>query len=90
MDMTKLFLRIDSNAENSIISMLITAARQLIEAQTGVYLVSRNFKTFLPRFPGDGAKWWDGMIDRQKYGGGRICTIWVRVWIRRVLIRVNP
>lgn len=59
----KLFLRIDSAAENAIIMMLISAARQLIEAQTGITLVSRDFKTFLPRFPGDPSKWWDGMIE---------------------------
>lgn len=58
---TKAFLRIDSSAEDAWFSMAITAARQQIEAMTGMLMVSRNFKAFMPRFPGDGAVWWDGV-----------------------------
>ena len=25
--------------------------------------------------------WWGPMIGGERYSGGRICTIWVRVWI---------
>lgn len=62
-DELKAWLRKDDSSEDVLLGELITSARQSIEDQTGVLLVSRAFQLFNPRFAGDPSRWWDGVIE---------------------------
>jgi len=47
----KLFLRVDGSEEDSLITMLIAAARRRAEFLTGRYLISQDWKITLDGFP---------------------------------------
>lgn len=59
---TRLHLRISHDAEDSLISGLITTARMLCEQVTGMALINRDYSLWLDCWPGqENLPWWDGM-----------------------------
>jgi uncharacterized phiE125 gp8 family phage protein len=50
----KLYLRIDSADEDALIATLVTAARLLIEAASGRFLVTQGWRLVLDRWPSGG------------------------------------
>lgn len=60
----KLHLKIDHAADDDVLNRLIKTAREIVEAHTGLALITRTVKLFLDRWPADDAikgAWWDGM-----------------------------
>ena len=57
----KAHMRIDSAADDSLISALITAAREAAEAHTRRALVSQTWRLTLDGFPAPPLPWWDGV-----------------------------
>lgn len=61
----KLHLRVDSNAEDSIITDLIIASRRLAEKFTSRVFITQTWDLFLDEFPQNKRKrdsdWWDGV-----------------------------
>lgn len=47
----KAFLRIDGDAEDTLVDALIPAARRVVEAQTGRILMAQTWRFFLDRWP---------------------------------------
>jgi uncharacterized phiE125 gp8 family phage protein len=50
----KLHLRLDGSAEDALLTGLIAAARQYLEADTGLALISRTLRFYLDDWPTDG------------------------------------
>lgn len=64
---TKLFLRIDTSGEDSLIGTLITAARNMAEDYTNSAFCTQTWTLFLDQFPyGRTDKWWDGVVQASK------------------------
>lgn len=57
----KTFLRIDSSDEDTLLSNLITAARQSAESYTGRAFITQTWKMFLDGWPYGKGEWWDGV-----------------------------
>jgi hypothetical protein len=57
----KLYLRVDSTADDSLIDILIAAARQMVEEHIGRSLITQHWTLWLDRFPGGNEPWWDGV-----------------------------
>lgn len=47
----KAFLRIDHDAEDTLVDALVTAARRFVEAETGRILIDQTWRFFLDRWP---------------------------------------
>ena len=52
--------RIDSSADDALITSLITAARQWAEKYTGRAFITQTWQLTLDMIPGASGKWWDG------------------------------
>ena len=70
----KLHARIDTSADDSLISNLITGARQWAENYTGRALINQTWQMALDLWPAASEEWWDGMregpisaLDRVNY-----------------------
>jgi uncharacterized phiE125 gp8 family phage protein len=50
----KSHLRLDGSAEDALLTSLITAARQYLEAGTGLALITRTLRVYLDGWPADG------------------------------------
>lgn len=50
----KAMLRVDHSSEDFLIASLVTAARELVEEQTGRALITQTWDMQVPRFPADG------------------------------------
>jgi hypothetical protein len=60
----KLFLRVDSTADNDLITTLITTARQIAEDYTLRAFITQTWNLWLDRFPwGRKEPWWDGVVE---------------------------
>jgi hypothetical protein len=58
----KAWLKVDYNDEDSLIDLLISAARERCESFTGLSLVSQQWVAYLPYWPMQSPEeWWDGM-----------------------------
>jgi hypothetical protein len=58
----KTFLRIDHSTDDSLVTGLISAARQICESVTGRSLITRSYSLYLDHWPGTTALgWWDGV-----------------------------
>lgn len=59
---TKAWLKVDHNAEDVLIQLLITAARERCEAMTGLSLMVQQWVAYLPHWPiKQEVAWWDGV-----------------------------
>lgn len=69
----KTYLRVSGSAEDSLISVLITAARQRVEEYIERALVTQTWDLWLDRFPlGTDAPYWNGVVQwsrRELYNG---------------------
>lgn len=60
----KAYLRVSHDSEDSIISAMISAARQACENHTGRAFITRTYSFYMDAWPSLGKKeWWDGMRD---------------------------
>ena len=57
----KAHMRIDSAADDSLITALITAVRETAESHTRRALVTQTWRLTLDRFPTSPLPWWDGV-----------------------------
>lgn len=51
---TKLHLRLDGSDEDTLVASLIRTAREHLERETGLCLISQSWRLYLDRWPGDG------------------------------------
>ena len=51
LDEAKAWLRIDGNEEDNLVSSLIEAARQMVERQTGLLLISQSWRLGMDKWP---------------------------------------
>lgn len=70
----KLYLRIDNNEEDSLLTMMIASARQMAEEYTLRSFITQTWTLWLDRLPlSKSNNWWDGVKDghiREFLGGG--------------------
>ncbi len=61
----KLHLKVENTADDTLISDLISSARELCEKETGRAFITQTWQLFLDRFPfaPNGDEWWDGTRD---------------------------
>jgi len=57
LDDVKLFLRIDASDEDSLLSMLLSAATEYVEGHVGQALITQTRKLTLDKFPADWTDW---------------------------------
>jgi hypothetical protein len=62
----KAFAQIDSSADDTMLTALITAARRYVEKRTGLALINQTWVAVLDRWPGRNGRgfsepWWDGV-----------------------------
>lgn len=48
------FLRLNGTGEDALLSGLLRAARETLEAQTGLVLIKQSLRLYVDRWPGDG------------------------------------
>lgn len=53
--------RIDGSADDTYLTALITAAREMVERDTGRCLITQTWRLTLDDWPGGGDLWWDGV-----------------------------
>ena len=56
-------LGIDGTADDTLLSMYITASREHAEQMTGLALITQTWTLTLDAWPGHGEPWWDGVRD---------------------------
>jgi hypothetical protein len=61
LDDVKAQLSIDGAADDTILTMYITAARQHAENMTGLALITQTWELVLDAWPTQGEPWWDGV-----------------------------
>ncbi len=59
----KLHARIDTSADDTLLTTLITAARQWAEAYTGRAFINQTWQMALDMWPAVAEEWWDGVRD---------------------------
>lgn len=58
----KTYLRVDHSNDDSLVTGMISAARQLCEGYTGRSLITRSYSLYLDRWPGKASSaWFDGV-----------------------------
>jgi uncharacterized phiE125 gp8 family phage protein len=71
----KLQARIDTTADDSLVTNLVTGARQWAEQYTGRALVNQTWQMWLDLWPAAVEEWWDGVRDGPVTGLDRITFI---------------
>lgn len=71
----KLQARIDTTADDALVTDLIIGARQWVEQYTGRALITQTWQLWLDLWPGAVEKWWDGVRDGPVTGLDDISTI---------------
>lgn len=57
----KSYLRVETTADDAVITSLITAARQWAEQFTGRVFITQTWRLWLDQWPCGNTQWWDGM-----------------------------
>lgn len=60
----KLQARIDTTADDTLVTNLITGARQWVEQYTGRALITQTWQFYMDVWPGVPEPWWDGVRER--------------------------
>lgn len=60
---TKLHARIDTTADDTLVTALITAARQWTEQYTGRAIINQTWQLAMDVWPAANEEWWDGVRD---------------------------
>jgi uncharacterized phiE125 gp8 family phage protein/SPP1 family predicted phage head-tail adaptor len=71
----KLHARIDTTADDSLVTNLITGARQWAEQYTGRAIINQTWQMALDFWPGATEAWWDGVREGPVTGLDRISFI---------------